>query len=41
VPVTYLIDPTGLLVARSLGPQNWTSAAMHSVITQFVGPAPP
>jgi thiol-disulfide isomerase/thioredoxin len=41
VPVTYLIDPAGRLVARSLGPRDWTSAAMQAVIEQFVGPAKP
>lgn len=35
VPVTYLIDPEGRLVARALGPRNWVSASMHTLITQF------
>ena len=39
VPVTYLIDPEGRLVARALGPRNWASASMHSLITQFAAPA--
>jgi peroxiredoxin len=34
VPVTYLIDQEGRLVARALGPRNWTSASMHALITQ-------
>jgi thiol-disulfide isomerase/thioredoxin len=41
VPVTYLIDPAGRLVARSLGPRDWTSASMQTLITQFVAPALP
>jgi thiol-disulfide isomerase/thioredoxin len=41
VPVTYLIDPAGLIVARSLGPRDWTSASMHTLIAQFVASAPP
>jgi thiol-disulfide isomerase/thioredoxin len=35
VPVTYLIDSGGYLVARALGPRNWTSASMRTLITQF------
>jgi thiol-disulfide isomerase/thioredoxin len=34
VPVTYLIDPEGRLVARSLGPRNWATASMRALITQ-------
>jgi peroxiredoxin len=35
VPVTYLIDPEGRLVARSLGSRDWTSASMHTLIRQL------
>ena len=35
VPVTYLIDPEGRLVARTLGPREWASAPMLNLITQF------
>jgi len=38
VPVTYLIDLQGRLVARSLGPRNWASPSMHALITQLVAP---
>ena len=41
VPVTYLIDPAGRLVARLLGPRDWTSASMQTLIDQFVSPARP
>ncbi len=41
IPVTYLIDPAGLLVARALGPRDWDSASMHTLITQFVASLPP
>ena len=41
VPVTYLIDPAGLLVARALGPQDWDSASMHALINRFAGPVRP
>jgi thiol-disulfide isomerase/thioredoxin len=39
VPVTYLIDPEGRLVSRALGPRNWASASMHTLIAQFAAPA--
>jgi len=39
VPTTYLIDPAGLLVARALGPRDWNSAAMQSLIGRFAHPA--
>jgi cytochrome c biogenesis protein CcmG/thiol:disulfide interchange protein DsbE len=38
VPVTYLIDREGRLVARALGPRNWASASMRALITQFAVP---
>lgn len=41
VPVTYLIDPAGRLVARLLGSHDWTSASMQTLIDQFVSPARP
>jgi thiol-disulfide isomerase/thioredoxin len=41
IPVTYLIDPQGQLVARSLGPRNWASVSMQALIAQFVAPVPP
>jgi len=40
VPVTYFIDPKGRLIARFLGPQNWASASMQTLIARFVGSAP-
>ena len=41
VPVTYLIDPGGRLIARSLGPRNWASPSMRTLITQIAAPATP
>lgn len=41
VPVTYLIDPEGRLIARSLGPRDWASASMRALIGQFVAPPSP
>jgi len=41
VPATYLIDPSGLLVARALGPRDWTSAAMQSLLERFARSAGP
>ena len=41
VPVTYLINPQGRLVARALGPRDWASVSMQTLISQFVAPAPP
>jgi len=38
VPVTYLIDRQGLLVARALGPRNWDSPDMRSLIGEFARP---
>jgi peroxiredoxin len=35
VPATYLIDREGRLVARALGPRNWASTSMYTLITQF------
>lgn len=35
VPVTYLIDRSGRLVARALGPRNWQSAGILTRITRF------
>jgi len=32
VPVTYLIDPDGRLVARALGPRPWDSAAGDALL---------
>ena len=39
VPVTYLIDPGGRLVARALGPRDWATASMHTLISQVAAPA--
>ena len=39
VPVTYLINSEGYLVARALGPRNWASDPMRTLITQFAAPA--
>ena len=37
VPVTYLIDPRGRLVARALGPRQWDSAAGDSLLAGLTG----
>jgi thiol-disulfide isomerase/thioredoxin len=38
VPVTYLIDRQGLFLARALGPRNWDSPDMRSLIGEFARP---
>ena len=35
VPVTYLIDRSGAIAGRALGPRDWNSDAMRSLIEQF------
>jgi thiol-disulfide isomerase/thioredoxin len=36
IPVTYLIDRDGAIAGRAIGPRDWTSDAMVSLIEQFV-----
>lgn len=37
VPVTYLLDRTGRLVAGKTGPQHWDSPEMEALIRQAIG----
>jgi hypothetical protein len=34
VPVTYIINPNGQIVARALGPRDWSSAAAYDALKQ-------
>lgn len=36
VPVTYLIDRDGAIAGRALGPRDWTSATMLTLIDRFL-----
>lgn len=36
VPITYLIDRDGAIAGRALGPREWTSAGMRTLIDRFV-----
>jgi thiol-disulfide isomerase/thioredoxin len=36
VPETYLIDRQGNIAGRALGPRDWDSAAMRTLLRQFV-----
>ncbi len=40
VPVTYLVDPQGRLVARMLGPRTWNDASAMRFLTGFMDPQP-
>jgi len=35
IPVTYLIDRDGTIAGRALGPRDWTSDSMITLIEQF------
>ena len=35
VPVTYLINPQGKIIARALGPRNWDSVAGDKLIASL------
>jgi len=37
VPVTYLIDRDGAIAGRALGPRDWTSDSMRTLVRRFVG----
>jgi peroxiredoxin len=36
LPATYLIDCTGNLVGQVFGPQEWTSEAIHTLLTELL-----
>jgi peroxiredoxin len=40
LPVTYIINPDGIIVARALGPREWNSDAGDELLASLSGSAP-